>query len=303
MTSNPPSGSAGQPPHERPFDPSEQTPGTRPPSPPAGGVAGPSPQPADYPPPGSVPGGGYPQPPPPGTGYPPPQPAAPGYPQPPGYPPQGYPPQGYPPPPGYPPQGYPPPPGYGQQPVPSSSWSAPTSSGPSPISGQGYGGTEAVPAHASNRAVDVKAINPLDWAILACGFFAFIFSFFSYYTASVKGVLRVSGSFGAWHGFFGWFAALIALLSAGVLALALFAPELKIPVAIRVVVLGGFALATLCVLLAWFITPSSTGGGIAGISTGRGAGFYLSLIVIVAGLVLSFLRLRGTGGKLPWEAK
>jgi hypothetical protein len=300
MTSNPPSDGGGQPPREPAFDPSEQTPGTRPPSPPPGGGYPQAPPPANYPPPqGDTPGSGYPQTPPPGPGYPPQQPA-PGYPPPPGYPPQGYPPQ-----PGYPPQGYPPPPGYGQQPpVPSSSWSAPTSSGSTPMSGQGYsGGAGAVPASAGSRAVDLKSINPLDWAILACGFLAFIFSFFSYYTASVKGVLRISGSFGAWHGFFGWFAALIALLSAGVLALALFAPELKIPVAIRVIVLGGFAIATLCVLLAWIITPSSTGGGIAGISTGRGAGFYLSLIVIVAGLVLSFLRLRGTGGKLPWEAK
>jgi hypothetical protein len=37
------------------------------------------------------------------------------------------------------------------------------------------------------------------------------------------------------------------------------------------------------------------------VDTGRGAGYYLSLIVILAGAVLSFLRLRATGGKLPWE--
>ena len=70
--------------------------------------------------------------------------------------------------------------------------------------------------------------------------------------------------------------------------------------ALGVLVLAGFALGTLCVLLAWFITPG-VATGIPGVDFGRGVGFYLSLIVIVAGLVLSALRLKATGGKLPWE--
>jgi len=113
------------------------------------------------------------------------------------------------------------------------------------------------------------------------------------------------GHWSAWHGFFGWFAALVALAAAAILATSLFAPQVRIPFAVRLICLGGFALATLCVLLAWIIVPGNTRGLSAiglKIDKGHSIGFYLSLIVIVAGLVLSFLRLRATGGKLPWEA-
>ena len=41
---------------------------------------------------------------------------------------------------------------------------------------------------------------------------------FDYYTASAGGV---SASVGAWHGFFGWFAMLLALIGSGVIALTL----------------------------------------------------------------------------------
>ena len=64
--------------------------------------------------------------------------------------------------------------------------------------------------------------------------------------------------------------------------------------------LGGYALASLCVILAGLIDGDSVPSPL---SSGRGAGYYLSLIVILAGAVLSFLRLRATGGKLPWESQ
>jgi hypothetical protein len=63
-------------------------------------------------------------------------------------------------------------------------------------------------------------------------------------------------------------------------------------------VLGGYAVAALCVILAGLIDADKIPSGI---DSGRGAGYYLSLIVILAGAVLSFLRLRATGGKLPWD--
>ena len=138
-------------------------------------------------------------------------------------------------------------------------------------------------------------VSPYDWGILAAGFLAFIFSLFSYYTASFAGI---SASESAWHGFFGWFAALVALLSAGLLAVHLFAPTAKLPVPVRLTVLIGFAVAALCVILAGLIDAESLPSQI---SSGRGAGYYLSLIVILAGGVVSFLRLRETGGSLPWE--
>jgi hypothetical protein len=252
-----------------------------PPGPPSG--YGPPPQ--SPPPQGPAPG--Y-RPQPPAPGYAPP-PQAPGYGAPQG---QGYgtPPPGYGgPPPQGPPAGYgTPPPGYGaaQPPAGDPRWSSPTTAGsyPSPTAGP-----------------DFKAVNPLDWGILAAGVLAMIFSFFGYYTASVQiGSVSISSSEGAWHGFFGWFAALVAFLAAGVLAVALFAPQSLPSIPHRLITVGGFAVATICVLLALVVFPHSVPSG-SGIDTGRGVGYWLSLIVIVAGLVLSVIRLRATGGKLPWD--
>ena len=143
----------------------------------------------------------------------------------------------------------------------------------------------------------------MDWGILGVGFLTFIFSFFSYYTVSFSGggvIGGISGHETAWNGFFGWFAAFLALASAGLVALALFAPQIKLPVPIRLASLGGFALATVCVLLALVVFPESVPSGF-GISTGRGFGYWVDLVLIIAGTVLSVLRLKATGGKLPWE--
>lgn len=298
------------PPPGYPQAPAYPAPGTQPPASPPPGTPAPGSQSGAYgPPPTGAPSG-----PPSGYGAPPPQGPPPGYrPQPaPGYgppaqapgsygaPPQG---QGYgTPPPGYggpPPQGPPaqgppagygtPPPGYGaaQPQAGDPRWSAPTTGG------GGYPAPGAGP--------DFKAQNPLDWGILAAGVLAMIFSFFGYYTASVRiGNVSISSSEGAWHGFFGWFAALIAFLAAGVLAVALFAPQSMPSIPHRLVTAAGFAVATICVLLALVVFPHSVPSG-SGIDTGRGVGYWLSLIVIVAGLVLSVIRLRATGGKLPWD--
>jgi hypothetical protein len=114
--------------------------------------------------------------------------------------------------------------------------------------------------------------------------------------------VSVSQTYSAWHGFFGWFAALCALAGAAVLAVEFFAPQIKLPAPGRLITAGLFALATICVLLALVVVPAadSAGSGIS-INKGHGFGYWISLIVIIAGLVLSILRLKATGGKLPWE--
>lgn len=142
---------------------------------------------------------------------------------------------------------------------------------------------------------DPKAVNNLDWAIVGAGVLALIFSTFDYYTASA-GPFTASES--AWHGFFGWFAALVALAGAAVVAMELFAPQVRMPWPNRLVGLVLFAVATLSVIIALFVFPVSVPKGF-GIDTGRGVGYWLSLIVIIAGLVLSLMRLQQTGGKLP----
>jgi hypothetical protein len=137
----------------------------------------------------------------------------------------------------------------------------------------------------------------LDWAILGIGVLAFIFSFFDWYSFSEGGF---SVSENAWHGFFGWFAALCAIAGAALVALALFMPQFKMPVANRLAGLGLFALATVCMILAIFITPSYNGIDVpSGVDKGRDFGFWVSLILVIAGLVLSLMRLQQTGGTLP----
>lgn len=169
---------------------------------------------------------------------------------------QAPPPGGTPPPPP-PPGGYGPPPG---------------------SSGGGYG--------SGRSPFDPKTINPLDWAILGCGLLAFIFSFISYYT---YGPFSES----AWHGFFGWFATLVALAGSVVIALDLFSPQTRLPAANRLVALGAYAIATICVIIAAFIYPFS------GFGVGHGIGYWINLILIIVGLLLTLMRAQQTGTQLP----
>jgi hypothetical protein len=153
---------------------------------------------------------------------------------------------------------------------------------------------------AGGGAFDPKSVNPLDWGILGAGVLAFIFSLFDYYTVSYSsGGFSTSISASAWHGFFGWFAALLALVGAALVAAAIFAPQVKLPVPARLAGLGAFALATLCVILALFIIPDGGAGDVPGIDDGHGFGYWASLVLIIAGLVLSLMRFQQSGGQLP----
>jgi hypothetical protein len=189
-----------------------------------------------------------------------------------------------------------PPPPPGVPPVPpeqaAQQWSAP----PTGQSAQQWSAPPpGQPAPAGRGGFDLGSVKPMDWGILAAGFLAFIFSFVTYYSYSFGPLSR---DFNAWDGFFGWFSTLLALFSAALLAVHLFAPQVQLPT-VRSVVLGGFGLAALFVIIAGFVDSRNISG--TGIDSSRGAGYYLSLIVILAGAVLSYLRLRETGGALPWE--
>jgi hypothetical protein len=166
-----------------------------------------------------------------------------------------------------------------QPPPPPPSQPPPGAGGP--VGGAPRGGFDADAATAAFKGAD-----RMDLGIIGAGVLAFIFSFFPYYTASVHGIGGGSGS--AWHGFFGWFAALVALAAAILLALPLLGVKLSLPVPTRLAVLVGFAVATVCVLLALLVWPGKVSG--VGIDYGHGFGYWASVIVIVAGLVLCVLR-------------
>jgi hypothetical protein len=198
-------------------------------------------------------------------------------------PPPPPPPGGTPPPPPPPP----PPPGggqpYGSQPgQPGQQWGAPP-----PAAGGGF---------------NPSAVNPLDWAILAIGLLTFIFSTFSYYKVTVSfGGASQSATASAWHGFFGWFAVLLALVGAGLVAVAVFQPAVKLPIAPRLASLFAFALASLSVILAIFIIPGSSGGSFGDfkVDKGHGFAFWIDLILILGGTVLTLMRAQQTGTELP----
>lgn len=204
-----------------------------------------------------------------------------------------------PPPPAGPPPGSPPPP----PPPPPGGYGAPPPAG-------GYG---APPPAGGKPAFDPKSVNPLDWAIIGIGLLLFIFSLLDYYSAkvTVKGQCFgfTGGTYGhenAWHGFFGWFGMLCALIGSAAIAVGLFAPQVQQPIGARVTALAGYALGALCILLAFFIHPgtgqavteSVAGCKITG-KVGHSYGYWLSLILVLVGLVLTLMRAQQTGTKLP----
>jgi uncharacterized membrane protein len=194
-----------------------------------------------------------------------------------GQPPQGQPTYGAPPPqpapggqPGGPWTAPPPPHASGPQ------WGSPSGGGQNPLAG-----------------FNASSVNPLDWGILAAGLLAFIFSFFSYYSLS---------GYHEGPNFFGWLGVLLALAGAVITAVALFAPQVRMPVSPRLISLAAFGLATLLVLLSLLFRP--TYGGCFGtfcnhVTLHVGVGLILVLIAVVIGTALSFLRFQQAGGQLP----
>jgi hypothetical protein len=164
---------------------------------------------------------------------------------------------------------------------------------PSPPAG---GGTSYDMADAKAA---LQGANQLDLGIMGAALVALIGSWLPFYTASLGGGgLHISGHISAWHGFFGWFAVLVALAVAVLVALPLFNVNLSLPMPLAQIALAGFGLALLCMILALFITPGGGcgGGGGLGIScdTGRGFGYWLALLAVLAGTALAFLRAKDT---------
>lgn len=205
---------------------------------------------------------------------------------------------------------------------------------PGPGGGAGYG------SGGSSTKPNLSAINPLDWAIIGTALVALIFSFFSFYSATVNlkefaselhaplpqlqalcnGKTNIpaaerssidalcNGETGsAWHGFFGWFAVILAVIGAVVLLFALIAPQVKFPVPARLVSAGLFVLAFIFALIALFVVPSPDSATVPGVNidmdkivnVGHGFSYWVVLIVLLIGAALSLLRFRQTGGELP----
>ncbi|WP_374454046.1 hypothetical protein [Nocardioides sp.] len=149
----------------------------------------------------------------------------------------------------------------------------------------------------THQAVDtLKSADRLDLGIIGAGVLAILGSLLPYYTVSVD-ILGVSNgdSVTAWHGFFGWFGALLALAGAAVLVAKLLGVGLPFPA--RTTVLGLFAGAVLCTVLALFVFPGGScddaliGGDFCdAIDQGHGFGYWLALLATIAGTALAAMR-------------
>jgi len=138
----------------------------------------------------------------------------------------------------------------------------------------------------------LQGAHKFDLGIMAAGLVAFLAGFMPFYTISVSvGGFGGSTSWSAWHGFFGWFAVLLALAGAVVVALALF-DAVSLPMPVHQLAAGAFGLALLCLILALFLNPLPSCGGVPGCDIGHGFGYWLAVICMLAGLGLSVMRLR-----------
>jgi hypothetical protein len=131
---------------------------------------------------------------------------------------------------------------------------------------------------------DLKSAGRVPLSLAAIGVLTLIWSFLPYYTASVSGAgfggVSTSGS--AWHGFFGWAGALLAL-AGGVIAIL---PALKVQLAVPpVTVVALFGAAFVFTLLALFIWPGKVSSPM--ISYGHGFGYWLALLFTLAGTAIA----------------
>jgi hypothetical protein len=149
---------------------------------------------------------------------------------------------------------------------------------------------------ASAAKASLQGAHKFDLGIVAAGVIAWLAGFMPFYTASVSaGVISASTSGSAYHGFFGWFAVWLALAGALVVAAGLFGVSL--PLAVHQVAAVLFGVALVCLIIALFIFPGGDCGDAAGLGgitcdTGRGFGYWLALLAVLAGGALSVMRMR-----------
>jgi hypothetical protein len=161
-----------------------------------------------------------------------------------------------------------------------------------------------------------RKINSLDWVIVLCGGVALVFSYFSYYTyhaktaaeqacaelanapgpvASTLRGLCHGDSTSAWHGSYGGFGVLLAVLGACAVAAVALAPHVRFPG--RLLGTAAFAIAVVCTVLAGLTVPDWSGKatlGIdaadyaAGVAAGPGSSYWIVLVAVTLGAAASY---------------
>ena len=146
----------------------------------------------------------------------------------------------------------------------------------------------------SRPRVEIRRPQPLDLVVVAAGALAVAFSFVSYYTVTIQ---TVSSRTSAWHGFWGWFGAVLAAVAAALVTLAWCAPALSSRRAAGAVLVL-FLAATVSTLLALFQDGFDTARPRAYamyVHSGHGYGYWISLASVILGATASLVRLRQVG--------
>lgn len=162
-----------------------------------------------------------------------------------------------------------------------------------------------------------RVAHPLDWLAAGAAAVAFGCSFLAFYstTVTLSGppagttsagpvVFRRTQRVNAWHGFFGWFAVVLALVAAALIILAI--AQARLPT--RVLALVAAGAAAVFILIAAAVTPSmpiddqgrnalrqARGFGLdfrLTIDHERAVGYWLVLAAIVLALLLIMIRLQ-----------
>ena len=91
------------------------------------------------------------------------------------------------------------------------------------------------------------------------------------------------------------------LVAGALVALAVFAPQVKLPVPARLLALVGFGLGVVFTLLALPLVPNLYGASGAGydqfVSEGHGFSYWVVLVLLIAGAIASFLGFQQAGGE------
>lgn len=158
------------------------------------------------------------------------------------------------------------------------------------------------PYFAPQVARPKAGFDPLGIGIVVAGVLALVFSLITtFYTVSVTASANGqhysdSAGVNAWHGFFGWVGALLALVAAVYVVLAAFGvypPNVPAPLATA----GILGLSFICELVALFVIPQAGGGvdearkmGID-VDFGHGWNYWAVFILVIVALVLAVLRM------------
>jgi hypothetical protein len=146
--------------------------------------------------------------------------------------------------------------------------------------------------------LDARTVNWTGFLVLVPGLLALLSSFFHYYytvhvSADVEPFVEATN---AWHGFFGWAAAVFALVGSVLMVPEVFLSGSRLPRA-RLGAFGCYFIALTFIVIAGVVWPGVTFADerywvhSVPFTVGRDVGYWFSVIAIVVGALVALVRL------------